>query len=75
VGAHLDLRSSDDHWGVGFFARDLTNSHQPLTLFGGPAFTPPGVVPFLPTGAISGVSGWIGQQSLREVGISADLRF
>jgi iron complex outermembrane receptor protein len=75
VGAHLDLRSSDDHWGVGLFARDLTNSHQPLTLFGGPAFTPPGVVPFLPTGAISGVSGWVGQQSLREVGISADLRF
>jgi iron complex outermembrane receptor protein len=75
VGAHLDLRSSDDHWGVGLFARDLTNSHQPLTLFGGPAFVPPGVVPFLPAGAISGVSGWIGQQSLREVGISADLRF
>jgi iron complex outermembrane recepter protein len=75
VGAHLDLRSSDDRWGVGLFARDLTNSHQPLTLFGGPAFTPPGVVPFLPLGAISGVSGWVGQQSLREVGISADLRF
>jgi iron complex outermembrane receptor protein len=75
VGAHIDLRSSDDHWGVGIFARDLTNSHQPLTLFGGPAFTPPGVVPFLPLGAISGVSGWVGQQSLREVGISADLRF
>jgi len=33
------------------------------------------VVPFLPAGAISGVSGWVGQQSLREVGISADLRF
>ena len=75
VGAHLDLRSSDDHWGVGLFARDLNNSHQPITLFGGPAFIPPGVVPFLPTGAISGVSGWVGQQSLREVGISADLRF
>ena len=75
VGAHLDLRARDDHWGVGLFARNLTNSHQPLTLFGGPAFIPPGVVPFLPTGAISGVSGWVGQQSLREVGLSADLRF
>jgi iron complex outermembrane receptor protein len=75
VGAHIDLRASDDHWGVGLFARNLTNSHQPLTLFGGPAFIPPGVVPFLPTGAISGVSGWVGQQSLREVGLSADLRF
>ncbi len=75
VGAHLDLRASDDHWGVGIFARNLTNSHQPLTLFGGPAFIPPGVVPFLPTGAISGVSGWVGQQSLREVGLSADVRF
>lgn len=75
VGAHLELRSSDDHWGVGIFARNLTDSHQPLTLFGGPAFIPPGVVPFLPTGAISGVSGWVGQQSLREVGLSADVRF
>jgi iron complex outermembrane receptor protein len=75
VGAHLDLRSSDDHWGIGLFARNLTNDHQPLTIFGGPAFIPPGVVPFLPMGAISGVSGWVGQQSLREVGISADLRF
>jgi iron complex outermembrane recepter protein len=75
VGAHLDLRARDDRWGVGLFARNLTNSHQPLTLFGGPAFIPPGVVPFLPTGAISGVSGWVGQQSLREVGLSADLRF
>ncbi|HEX3837787.1 MAG TPA: TonB-dependent receptor [Steroidobacteraceae bacterium] len=75
VGAHIDLRSSDGRWGVGIFARDLTNSHQPLTLFGGPAFIPPGVVPFLPLGGISGVSGWVGEQSLREVGISADVRF
>ncbi|HEY6454895.1 MAG TPA: TonB-dependent receptor [Steroidobacteraceae bacterium] len=75
VGAHLDLRSSDGHWGIGLFARNLTNTHQPLTIFGGPAFIPPGVVPFLPTGAISGVSGWVGQQSLREVGLSADIRF
>jgi iron complex outermembrane receptor protein len=75
VGAHFDLRASDDHWGVGIFARNLTNSHQPLTLFGGPAYIPPGAVPFLPTGAITGISGWVGQQSLREVGLSADLRF
>jgi iron complex outermembrane recepter protein len=75
VGAHLALRSSDDRWGVSIFARNLTDTHQPLTIFGGPAFIPPGVVPFLPAGAISGVSGWIGEQSLREVGISADMRF
>jgi hypothetical protein len=52
-------------------------------LFGGPAFTgppPPAGVPFFfnpayPNGHVSGISGWIGAQSLREVGLSLDLRF
>jgi iron complex outermembrane receptor protein len=77
------VRSSDNHWGVTVFARDINNSHEPLTLFGGPAFTgppPPAGVPFFfnpayPNGHVAGISGWIGQQSLREVGLSLDLRF
>ena len=73
LGARLGIRASNDAWGVTIFGRDLNNAHEPVTLFGGPAFVPPGVVPFLPFGAISGVSGWMGPQSLRQVGISFDL--
>jgi iron complex outermembrane receptor protein len=77
------VRSSDNRWGVTAFARDVNNSHEPITLFGGPAFTgppPPAGVPFFfnpayPNGHVSGISGWIGAQSLREVGLSLDLRF
>lgn len=78
------VRSADGRWGVTAFARDVNNSHEPITLFGGPAFTGPspaaGGVPFFfnpayPNGHVSGVSGWIGAQSLREVGLSLDLKF
>jgi hypothetical protein len=31
--------------------------------------------PAYPNGNVQGISGWIGQQSLREVGLSLDLRF
>jgi iron complex outermembrane receptor protein len=76
------IRSADNRWGVTLFARDVNNSHEPITLFGGPAFSgppPPAGVPFFfnpafPNGHVSGVSGWIGAQSLREVGLSLDLR-
>jgi iron complex outermembrane recepter protein len=76
------IRSSDGHWGLTAFARDVNNQHEPITLFGGPAFTgppPPAGVPFFfnpayPNGHVSGISGWIGAQSLREVGLSLDLR-
>lgn len=74
VGARVGIRAADGRWGVSLFGRDLTNAHEPLTLFGGPAFVPPGVDPALPNGAVAGVSGWIGQQSLREVGLSVDVR-
>jgi iron complex outermembrane receptor protein len=82
VGLRGGVRSSDNRWGVSLFARDVNNSHEPITLFGGPAFTgppPPAGAPFFfnpayPNGHISGVSGWIGAQSLREVGVSLDLR-
>jgi len=76
------VRSSDDRFGVTLFARDVNNSHEPITLFGGPAFTgppPPAGLPFFfnpayPNGHVSGVSGWVGAQSLREVGLSFDLK-
>jgi iron complex outermembrane receptor protein len=83
VSLRAGVRSTDNRWGVTAFARDVNNSHEPLVLFGGPAFTgppPPAGVPFFfnpayPNGHISGISGWIGAQSLREVGLSLDLRF
>jgi iron complex outermembrane receptor protein len=77
------VRSADNRWGLAIFARDVNNSNEPITLFGGPAFTGPspavGGVPFFfnpayPNGHVSGISGWVGAQSLREVGLSLDLR-
>jgi iron complex outermembrane receptor protein len=83
VSLRAGVRSSDNRWGITAFARDINNSHEPLTLFGGPAFSgppPPAGVPFFfnpayPNGHVSGISGWVGAQSLREVGLSLDLRF
>jgi iron complex outermembrane receptor protein len=82
VSLRTGVRSSDNRWGLTLFARDVNNSHEPITLFGGPAFTgppPPAGLPFFfnpafPNGHISGVSGWIGAQSLREVGLSLDVK-
>jgi iron complex outermembrane recepter protein len=84
VGARIGVRSVDGAWGVTAFGRDLNNRHEPVTLFGGPAFYGPspaqGGVPFFfnpayPNGAIAGVSGWVSSQSLREVGLSVDFKF
>ncbi len=80
LGLRTGVRSADGHWGVTIFGRDLNNAHEPLTLFGGPAFSAPAPYgpffnPTAPTGQISGVSGWVSQQSLREVGLSVDLKF
>ena len=83
VGLRAGIRSVTGAWGVTAFARDVNNSHEPITLFGGPAFygpPPPAGPPFFfnpayPNGAIAGVSGWIGAQSLREVGLSVDFKF
>jgi iron complex outermembrane receptor protein len=82
VSLRTGVRSSDNRWGLTLFARDVNNSHEPITLFGVPAFTgppPPAGLPFFfnpafPNGHISGVSGWIGAQSLREVGLSLDVK-
>ena len=74
IGARLGVRDANDHWSVELFGRNLGNNHEPVTLFGGPAFIPPGVVPFLPNGAVSGISGWQTPNSLRQVGLSLDWR-
>jgi len=75
TGLRLGVRATDDRWSVALFGRNIGNDHEPATLFGGPAFVPPGVVPFIPNGQASGISGWITQNSLRQVGLSFDARF
>ena len=83
VGLRAGIRSVSGAWGLTAYARDVNNSHEPIVLFGGPAFygpPPPAGPPFFfnpayPNGAIAGVSGWIGAQSLREVGLSLDVKF
>ena len=72
TGARLGVRGLNDNWSVEIFGRDLGNNHEPVTLFGGPSFVPPGIVPFLPNGAVSGISGWQTPNSLRQVGLSLD---
>ena len=75
TGLRIGVRSTADTWSVALFARNLGKDREPVTLFGGPSFIPPGAVPFLPNGAVNGISGWMTQQSLRQVGITAEVRF
>jgi len=69
-GARFGVRGADERWSVSLFGRNLGNENEPVTLFGGPSFIPPGAVPFLPNGQINGVSGWMSPASLRQVGLS-----
>ena len=75
VGARLGLRAPGGAWSAEIFGRNLTNDHEPVTLFGGPSFLPPGAVPFLPNGQVNGVSGWMSPASLKLVGISVEARW
>lgn len=75
VGARAGIRGEDGKWSVEVFARNLGKEREPATLFGGPSFLPPGVVPFLPNGQVDGISGWTVPTSLRQVGLSAEVRF
>ena len=75
TGLRVGVRSATDNWSVALFARNLGQDREPVTLFGGPSFTPPGVIPFLPAGAVNGVSGWMTQQSLRQVGITLEGKY
>jgi iron complex outermembrane recepter protein len=75
TGTRLGVRATDGRWSVSLFARNIGDEHEPATLFGGPSFLPPGVVPFLPNGQVNGISGWMTQNSLRQVGLSFDLKY
>jgi iron complex outermembrane receptor protein len=75
LGARLGVRSADGKWSVGVFGRNLTAEREPQTLFGGPQFIPPGVTPFVPNGAISGVSQIMSATQQRQVGLSVDVEF
>jgi len=75
TGLRIGVKSPTDTWSAALFARNLGQDHEPVVLFGGPSFTPPGVVPFLPLGAVNGVSGWQTVNSLRQVGITLEAKF
>jgi iron complex outermembrane receptor protein len=75
TGARLGVRAADNSWTVTLFGRNLGNDHEPITIFGGPSFTGPGVDPAQPNGYVNGVSGWMTAASLRQVGLSVDLKF
>jgi iron complex outermembrane receptor protein len=75
TGLRIGVKSPTDTWSAAIFARNLGQDREPVTLFGGPSFTPPGVVPFLPLGAVNGVSGWQTVNSLRQVGITLEAKF
>jgi iron complex outermembrane receptor protein len=73
VGARIGVRSANDVWSVALFGRNLTDEPVPITMFGGPSFTPPN--PAVPNGRVNGVSGWVAASSLRQVGVSVDVKF
>src|SRR5580700_280143 len=75
TGLRIGVKSPTDTWSAAIFARNLGNDHEPVTLFGGPSFTPPGIVPGIPFGAVNGISGWQTVNSLRQVGITLEAKF
>jgi iron complex outermembrane receptor protein len=75
TGLRIGVKSPTDTWSAAIFARNLGQDREPVTLFGGPAFIPPGVVPGIPFGAVSGISGWQTVNSLRQVGITLEAKF
>lgn len=67
LGGRVGVRSENDRWNVGIFARNLTNNHEPVL-----------IIPRIPP-AFHAQSTSIGtiftRQSFRQVGLSVDLRF
>jgi len=71
TGAHLGVQSREQHWSAALYVRNLTDEHEPVTIFGGPSFTPPDST--VPTnGFVNGISGWVSPESLRQVGLSVE---
>jgi iron complex outermembrane receptor protein len=75
TGARLGVRSTDQMWSAALFVRNLSNDNEPITLFGGPSFTPPGFAGGVGNGFVNGISGWQTANSLRQVGITLDVKF
>jgi iron complex outermembrane receptor protein len=75
TGLRLGVRSLGDTWSVALFARNIGKDREPVTLFGGPSFTPPGANPAAPLGEVNGVSGWTTVNSLRQVGITINAKY
>ena len=75
VGLRAGVRDHNSNWSLEAFVRNLTQNREPATIFGGPSFIPPGAVPFIPNGTVTGISGWTTQASRRQVGLSAEYRF
>jgi iron complex outermembrane recepter protein len=76
TGARIGVRSPEDIWSVALFVRNLSNDNEPVTLFGGPSFTPPAPLPGgVGAGFVNGISGWQTVNSLRQVGITVEAKF
>jgi iron complex outermembrane recepter protein len=79
LGARLGLRSQSGSWSVALFGRNLTNEHEPITIFGGPSFTSPSA--FAPPGSaaangfVNGISQIYTGSGLRQVGLTLDVHF
>jgi iron complex outermembrane receptor protein len=74
TGAHLGIQSHDSRRSASLYVRNLSNDHEPVTIFGGPSFTMPD--PTVPTnGYVNGISGWVSPASLRQVGLSVELQW
>ena len=75
TGLRVGVRSPVDTWSAALFVRNLSADHEPVTLFGGPSFTPPGANPGQPAGYVNGISGWTTPDSLRQVGVTLSAKF
>jgi len=75
TGARLGVRSPEQTWSAALFVRNLSNDNEPVTLYGGPSVTLPGMNPANPAGYVNGISGWQTVNSLRQVGVTFDVKF
>jgi iron complex outermembrane recepter protein len=75
TGARLGVRSPAGTWSAAVFVRNLSNDNEPVTLFGGPSFTPPVFAGGVGAGFVNGISGWQTTNSLRQVGITLEGKY
>jgi iron complex outermembrane receptor protein len=75
TGARIGVRSPAGIWSASLFVRNLSNDNEPVTLFGGPSFTPPVFAGGVGAGFVNGISGWQTVNSLRQVGITLEGKY